>query len=94
MAQIGCKYPRAGYVHSNTGGQASKSTPLGAIARFAEAGKNTNKKTGMMMTYGYVYVASIAMGANKVQAINAILEAKPIWSFHNHSLCSLHQSWY
>ena len=65
-------------VYSNTGGQASKSTPLGAIARFAEAGKNTNKKDlgMMMMTYGYVYVASIAMGANKVQAINAILEAE------------------
>ncbi|MDD3633483.1 MAG: pyruvate:ferredoxin (flavodoxin) oxidoreductase [Candidatus Cloacimonetes bacterium] len=65
-------------VYSNTGGQASKSTPLGAIARFAEAGKNTNKKDlgMMMMTYGYVYVASIAMGANKVQAIKAILEAE------------------
>ena len=65
-------------VYSNTGGQASKATPLGAIARFAEAGKNTNKKDlgMMMMTYGYVYVASIAMGANKVQAINAILEAE------------------
>jgi pyruvate-ferredoxin/flavodoxin oxidoreductase len=65
-------------VYSNTGGQASKSTPLGSIARFAEAGKNTNKKDlgMMMMSYGYVYVASIAMGANKVQAINAIKEAE------------------
>ncbi len=65
-------------VYSNTGGQASKSTPLGSIARFAEAGKNTNKKDlgMMMMSYGYVYVASIAMGANKVQAMNAILEAE------------------
>ena len=65
-------------VYSNTGGQASKSTPLGSIARFAEAGKNTNKKDlgMMMMSYGYVYVASIAMGANKVQALNAIKEAE------------------
>jgi len=65
-------------VYSNTGGQASKSTPLGSIARFAEAGKETNKKDlgMMMMSYGYVYVASIAMGANKVQAMNAILEAE------------------
>jgi pyruvate-ferredoxin/flavodoxin oxidoreductase len=65
-------------VYSNTGGQASKSTPLGSIARFAEAGKNTNKKDlgMMMMSYGYVYVAAIAMGANKVQAMNAILEAE------------------
>ncbi|MGB3938591.1 MAG: pyruvate:ferredoxin (flavodoxin) oxidoreductase [Candidatus Cloacimonas acidaminovorans] len=65
-------------VYSNTGGQASKSTPLGSIARFAEAGKNTNKKDlGMMlMSYGYVYVASIAMGANKNQALQAIKEAE------------------
>ncbi|MDP2172696.1 MAG: pyruvate:ferredoxin (flavodoxin) oxidoreductase [Candidatus Cloacimonadaceae bacterium] len=65
-------------VYSNTGGQASKATPLGSIARFAEAGKNTNKKDlgMMMMTYGYVYVASIAMGANKVQAMQAIQEAE------------------
>nr|MBP7310853.1 pyruvate:ferredoxin (flavodoxin) oxidoreductase [Candidatus Cloacimonadota bacterium] len=64
--------------YSNTGGQASKSTPLGSIARFAEAGKNTNKKDlgMMMMSYGYVYVASIAMGANKNQALQAIQEAE------------------
>lgn len=65
-------------VYSNTGGQASKSTPMGSIARFAEAGKATNKKDlGMMlMNYGYVYVASIAMGANKNQALKAIREAE------------------
>ncbi|MDD2332511.1 MAG: thiamine pyrophosphate-dependent enzyme, partial [Candidatus Cloacimonetes bacterium] len=65
-------------VYSNTGGQASKSTPLGSIARFAEAGKNTNKKDlgMMMMGYGYVYVASIAMGYNKNQALQAIMEAE------------------
>jgi pyruvate-ferredoxin/flavodoxin oxidoreductase len=65
-------------VYSNTGGQASKATPMGSIARFAEAGKATNKKDlGMMMiNYGYVYVASIAMGANKNQALQAIKEAE------------------
>ncbi len=65
-------------VYSNTGGQASKATPLGSIARFAESGKATNKKDlGMMMiNYGYVYVASIAMGANKNQALQAIKEAE------------------
>jgi len=65
-------------VYSNTGGQASKSTPMGSIARFAESGKATNKKDlGMMMiNYGYVYVASIAMGANKNQALQAIKEAE------------------
>lgn len=65
-------------VYSNTGGQASKSTPLGSIARFAEAGKATNKKDlgMMMMNYGYVYVASIAMGANKNHALQAIKEAE------------------
>ncbi|MCB5234637.1 MAG: pyruvate:ferredoxin (flavodoxin) oxidoreductase [Candidatus Cloacimonetes bacterium] len=65
-------------VYSNTGGQASKATPLGSIARFAEAGKGTNKKDlgMMMMSYGYVYVASIAMGANKNQALQAIKEAE------------------
>ena len=65
-------------VYSNTGGQASKSTPMGSIARFAESGKGTSKKDlgMMMMSYGYVYVASIAMGANKNQAIQAIQEAE------------------
>jgi pyruvate-ferredoxin/flavodoxin oxidoreductase len=65
-------------VYSNTGGQASKATPMGSIARFAEAGKATHKKDlgMMMMNYGYVYVASIAMGANKNQALQAIKEAE------------------
>lgn len=65
-------------VYSNTGGQASKSTPMGSIARFAESGKSTSKKDlgMMMMSYGYVYVASIAMGANKNQALQAIQEAE------------------
>ncbi len=65
-------------VYSNTGGQASKATPLGSVAKFAEAGKKTVKKDLglMMMSYGYVYVASIAMGANKVQTLKAIREAE------------------
>ncbi len=65
-------------VYSNTGGQASKATPLGAIAKFASAGKVTGKKdlARMAMTYGYVYVASIAMGADKNQALKAFLEAE------------------
>jgi len=65
-------------VYSNTGGQASKATPIGAIARFATAGKETSKKDlGMIaVSYGYVYVAQIALGANMVQAIKAIREAE------------------
>jgi pyruvate-ferredoxin/flavodoxin oxidoreductase len=65
-------------VYSNTGGQASKSTPLGSVARFAEAGKATKKKDlgMMMMSYGYVYVASVAMGANKNQFVKAVKEAE------------------
>ncbi len=65
-------------VYSNTGGQASKATPLGAVAKFAAGGKPTIKKDlGMMaQTYGDVYVAQIAMGANDTQTVRAILEAE------------------
>jgi pyruvate-ferredoxin/flavodoxin oxidoreductase len=65
-------------VYSNTGGQSSKSTPTAAVAKFAAAGKKTGKKDlGMMaMSYGYVYVAQIAMGANMNQTIKAISEAE------------------
>ncbi|MDR2926676.1 MAG: pyruvate:ferredoxin (flavodoxin) oxidoreductase [Cytophagaceae bacterium] len=65
-------------VYSNTGGQASKSTPVGAVAKFAAAGKRIRKKDlGMIAaTYGYVYVAQIAMGANQAQTIKAIREAE------------------
>jgi pyruvate-ferredoxin/flavodoxin oxidoreductase len=65
-------------VYSNTGGQSSKSTPTGAVAKFASSGKPTRKKDlgRMAMTYGYVYVASVAMGANKNQFIKAITEAE------------------
>lgn len=64
-------------VYSNTGGQASKATPIGAVAQFAAAGKRTGKKDlGMLAAeYGNVYVASIALGANPAQAIKAIREA-------------------
>ena len=65
-------------VYSNTGGQSSKSTPTAAVAKFAAAGKKIRKKDlGMMaMSYGYVYVAQIAMGANMNQTIKAITEAE------------------
>ena len=65
-------------VYSNTGGQASKSTPAAAIAKFASSGKKTKKKDlGMMaMSYGYVYVAQIGMGSDKNQAIKALSEAE------------------
>ena len=65
-------------IYSNTGGQSSKSTPTAAIAKFAASGKRTKKKDlGMMaMTYGYVYVAQISMGADKNQTLKAIAEAE------------------
>jgi pyruvate-ferredoxin/flavodoxin oxidoreductase len=65
-------------VYSNTGGQASKSTPTGSIAKFAAAGKRVRKKDlGMMaMSYGYVYVATVAMGASQAQLLKAITEAE------------------
>lgn len=65
-------------VYSNTGGQSSKSTPTGAIAKFASSGKKIRKKDlGMMaMSYGYVYVAQVAMGSNPTQYMNAIKEAE------------------
>ncbi|MBP1757578.1 MAG: nifJ, partial [Firmicutes bacterium] len=65
-------------IYSNTGGQASKSTPTGAVAQFAAGGKAIKKKDlGMMaMSYGYVYVAQIAMGANQNQTLKAFAEAE------------------
>lgn len=65
-------------VYSNTGGQSSKATPIAAVAKFAAAGKQVRKKDlGLMMTtYGYVYVAQIAMGANQAQTLKAIREAE------------------
>ncbi|MCX6666794.1 MAG: pyruvate:ferredoxin (flavodoxin) oxidoreductase [Euryarchaeota archaeon] len=65
-------------LYSNTGGQSSKATPIGSIAKFAESGKKTKKKDlGLIaMSYGYVYVASVAMGANKNQFMKALKEAE------------------
>ncbi|MBR1992703.1 MAG: hypothetical protein IJ988_00090, partial [Firmicutes bacterium] len=65
-------------VYSNTGGQASKSTPVGAVAQFAAGGKAVRKKdlAQIAMAYGYVYVAQIAMGANPAQTLKAIKEAE------------------
>lgn len=65
-------------VYSNTGGQASKSTPMGAIARFATLGKRLRKKElGLqMMTYGHAYIAQVSMGANKQQLLTALTEAE------------------
>ena len=72
-------------VYSNTGGQASKSTPVGAVAQFAASGKRVKKKDlGMMaMSYGYVYVAQVAMGADKNQLVKALVEAE---KYHGPSL--------
>jgi len=65
-------------VYSNTGGQASKSTPMGAVAKFATSGKKVKKKDlgAMMMSYGYIYVAQVAMGANQNQYFKALKEAE------------------
>ncbi len=65
-------------VYSNTGGQSSKATPTGSVAKFAAAGKRTRKKDlGLMaMSYGYVYVASVCMGANQSQLVKAMTEAE------------------
>lgn len=65
-------------IYSNTGGQASKSTPVGAVAKFAASGKKIRKKDlgAMMMSYGYVYVAQVAMGANQSQYFKALKEAE------------------
>lgn len=65
-------------VYSNTGGQSSKASPTGSVAQFAAAGKATKKKdlAGMFMSYGYVYVAQVAMGADYNQCIKAFIEAE------------------
>ncbi|MDR1125021.1 MAG: pyruvate:ferredoxin (flavodoxin) oxidoreductase [Deltaproteobacteria bacterium] len=65
-------------VYSNTGGQSSKATPLGSVAKFAASGKKTPKKDlgRIAMSYGYVYVATVSMGANKNQVLKALAEAE------------------
>ncbi len=82
-------------VYSNTGGQASKASNIGQVAQFAAAGKETKKKSlaEIAMSYGYVYVAQVAMGANPAQTIKAISEAE---AYHGPSLiigyapCEMH----
>ena len=81
-------------VYSNTGGQASKATPEAAIAKFAAGGKRIKKKDlGLMaMSYGYVYVAQVGMGADKNQLMKAITEAESYnGAIHNHCT-TLHAS--
>ncbi|MCC8067609.1 MAG: thiamine pyrophosphate-dependent enzyme, partial [Clostridiales bacterium] len=65
-------------VYSNTGGQSSKATPLGAVAQFAAAGKSTKQKdlASIAMSYGYVYVAQVSMGADMNQCVKAMVEAE------------------
>jgi pyruvate-ferredoxin/flavodoxin oxidoreductase len=72
-------------VYSNTGGQSSKATPTGAVAQFAASGKATKKKdlASICMSYGYVYVAQVAMGADYAQCIKAFTEAE---SYHGPSI--------
>ena len=82
-------------VYSNTGGQASKSTPRGAVAKFAAGGKPGPKKDlGLMaMTYGNVYVASVAMGAKDEHTLKAFLEAEAYdGPEHHHRLLALHRA--
>ena len=82
-------------VYSNTGGQASKASNIGQVAQFAAAGKEVSKKSlaEIAMTYGYVYVAQVAMGANQAQTLKAMQEAE---AYHGPSLiigyapCEMH----
>ena len=82
-------------VYSNTGGQASKASNIGQVAQFAAAGKETKKKSlaEIAMSYGYIYVAQVAMGANQAQTLKAIAEAE---AYHGPSLiigyapCEMH----
>lgn len=78
-------------VYSNTGGQSSKATSTAAIAQFATNGKKTKKKDlGLMaMTYGYVYVAQIAMGADKNQTLKLLQKQKLIKTILDYCLCAM-----
>ena len=81
-------------VYSNTGGQSSKATKTGATAQFAAGGKETKKKdlAGMAMSYGYVYVAQIAMGADFNQTVKAITEAEAYpGTVTYYRLCTVYQ---
>ena len=84
-------------VYSNTGGQSSKSTPTGAIAQFAAGGKETKKKdlASIAMSYGYVYVAQISMGADFNQTEKSSGRGRSIsGTISDHCLCSMYQPWY
>ena len=84
-------------VYSNTGGQASKSTPMGAVAKFAAGGKPLMKKDlGMMaMTYGNIYVATISIGANPAQVVKAFIEAEAYdGPVVDHRLLDLYRPWH
>ena len=84
-------------VYSNTGGQSSKSTPTGAVAQFAAGGKETKKKdmASIAMSYGYVYVAQIAMGADFNQTVKAIARSRSLsGTIPDHCLRSMYQPWY
>ena len=83
-------------VYSNTGGQASKSTPAGAVAKFAASGKKIRKKDlgQMAMSYGYVYVAQVAMGASNSQYLKAIKEAEAFpGTISDYCLFTMYQPW-
>ena len=80
-------------VYSNTGGQSSKSTPVGAVAKFAASGKKIRKKDlgVMMMSYGYVYVAQVALGANQGSIPESIKRSRSLsWTIHYNCLCSMY----
>ena len=84
-------------VYSNTGGQASKATPLGAVAKFAAGGKPTIKKDlGMTaMRYGDVYIAQVAMGANDTHTVKAFHRSRSTsGSIANHRLQPVHRAWH
>ena len=83
-------------VYSNTGGQASKATPRAAVAKFAMGGKGLPKKDlGLIaMSYGYVYVAHIAMGFNDQQTLRALIEAEVLrWAIAHHRVQPLYCTW-
>ena len=84
-------------VYSNTGGQSSKATKTGATAQFAAGGKETKKKdmASIAMSYGYVYVAQISMGADFNQTCKSYCRSRSIsGTISDHRLCSMYQPWY
>jgi pyruvate-ferredoxin/flavodoxin oxidoreductase len=84
-------------VYSNTGGQSSKATQTGAVAKYAASGKKVSKKdlARMIITYGHAYVASVSMGANKQQMLKAIIEAENYpGTVADRRLCPVYCPWY